>query len=123
VCGAPADACAAGWHVCGHGGALAEIRAITADQCESAGAGRYSAAISHCRTQSGCEYDESWGASYECFESGWCSESVCCGADCGDFGACRGGVWPDRTHIAQGVDQGCGRTTSHRAGGVLCCRD
>ena len=104
-------------------GALADLRQVTGEQCESAGGGRYSAAVSHCRTQSGCEYDESAGAIYECFDSGWCSEPVCCGADCGEFGSCSGGVWTDHTHIPVGTDQGCGQTSADRAGGVLCCHD
>ena len=122
-CAAPTDACATGWHICGASGALADLRQVTGEQCEAAGGGRFSAAVSHCRTQSGCEYDEGAGATYECFDSGWCSEPVCCGADCGQFGACTGGVWPERTHIPVGVDQGCGQTSADRAGGILCCRD
>ncbi|GAB4212745.1 MAG: hypothetical protein OHK0013_35840 [Sandaracinaceae bacterium] len=123
LCGVPADACAAGWHVCGASGSVEEVRRIGAEACEHAGGGRYSAAISHCLTQEGCSYDDGPSARYECFAEGWCSEPVCCGDDCGDFGACTSGVWPDRTHIAQGTDQGCGRTSSVRAGGVLCCKD
>jgi hypothetical protein len=122
-CAVPADACARGWHVCGASGSVDEVRRIGADACERAGGGRYSAAISHCVTQDGCSYDDTAAARYACFPEGWCSEPVCCGNDCGDFGACTSGVWPERTHIAQGTDQGCGRTSSVRAGGVLCCRD
>ena len=121
-CAVPGDACAAGWHVCGATGQVADLRQITGEQCENAGGGRFSAGISHCKTQSGCVYDNSATASYQCFPSGWCSESVCCGNDCGQFGSCTGGVWPDKTHIAVGTDQGCGATSSRRAGGVLCCR-
>lgn len=121
-CAAPADACAPGWQVCGADGSVAALRALRPDQCENAGGGRFSAAVSHCTAQTGCTYDPSPSASYPCFDSGWCSESVCCGNDCGQYGACTGGIWPDRTHIAQGVDQGCGRVSSRRAGGVLCCR-
>jgi hypothetical protein len=123
ACGAPADICAAGWRVCGGSGRIADLTQVSADQCEKAGGGRFSAAISHCETQSGCDYDKRATGDYECFKSGWCSESVCCGADCGQFGSCRDGVWPGKTHIAQGVDQGCGATSSRRAGGLLCCRD
>jgi hypothetical protein len=121
-CAVPADLCAPGWHLCGASGALADLQQVTAEQCEQAGGGRFSAAISHCETQDGCQYDSRANADYECFDRGWCSETVCCGADCGAFGSCRDGVWPGRTHIAQGTDQGCGATTSQRAGGVLCCR-
>lgn len=121
-CAVPGDACAPGWHVCGSTGRVADLRQVSAEQCEKAGGGRFSAGISHCKTQSGCAYDNSAGATYQCFDSGWCSESVCCGNDCGDFGACTGGVWANKTHIAVGTDQGCGATSSRRAGGVLCCR-
>jgi hypothetical protein len=121
-CAAPADACAAGWHVCGASGAIADLRQVGPEQCEQAGGGRFSAALSHCETQSGCAYDTRPEGDYACFESGWCSEPVCCGGDCGDFGACTDGVWPGKTHIAQGTDQGCGAQTSQRAGGLLCCR-
>jgi len=121
-CTTPADACAPGWRVCGAGGAVADLRQVSAEDCSSAGGGRYAAAISHCQSQSGCGVDPSPGAIYACYPTGWCSEPVCCGRDCGEFGICRGGVWPDQTHIPFGQDQGCGNTGSHRAGGVLCCR-
>jgi hypothetical protein len=123
ACGAPADLCAPGWRVCGAGGRIADLTQVSADECERAGGGRFSAAISHCETQSGCTYDRRPNGDYDCFKSGWCSESVCCGGDCGQFGSCTDGVWPHKTHIAQGTDQGCGATSSRRAGGLLCCRD
>ncbi len=121
-CGAPADACAPGWHLCGVDGGLAEIDAIGGESCASAGGGRFVAAASHCATQSGCEYADPATGRYECFESGWCSEPICCGDDC-QFGSCPGGVWPEQTKIAIGTDQGCGAIGSSRARGVLCCRD
>lgn len=120
-CDTPADLCAPGWHVCGANGAVQELRQVSAVDCETAGGGRFSAAISHCKAQQGCSADPSPAASYSCFEHGWCSEPVCCGRDCGQFGACRDGVWQQHTHIPEGVDQGCGSMDSHRAGGVLCC--
>ncbi len=123
-CGVPADACAAGWHVCSRDGRLQDLKGrLTGEQCrKDAGAGRFVAAIFHCRTQSGCQYDADENAVYDCFDSGWCSEPVCCGEDCGT-GACPGGLWEKDTHIAQGTDQGCARMTSTRAGGILCCKD
>jgi hypothetical protein len=121
-CATPADLCAPGWHVCGSNGAVAELRQVSAEECEHAGGGRFAAGISHCKVQQGCAADPTPDASYACFPSGWCSEPVCCGRDCGDFGACRDGVWPQHTHIPFGQDQGCGSTESRRAGGVLCCR-
>ena len=120
-CAVPADACAAGWHVCGASGALAEVSALGAQQCEQAGGGKFVAAISHCKTQDGCSYDNPQTGSYSCFASGWCSEPVCCGSDCG-FGVCPSGIWKDHTHIAVGTDQGCGAIKASRARGILCCR-
>lgn len=122
ACSVPADACAPGWHVCASTGRIAELRQVTGQQCEQAGGGRFSAGASHCQTQDGCQYDTTANANYSCFESGWCSEPVCCGSDCGEFGACTGGVWENLTHIPVGTDQGCAASTSQRAGGVLCCR-
>jgi hypothetical protein len=121
-CLVPADLCAPGWHVCGASGAVRELRAVSPADCEQAGGGRFAAAISHCKTQSGCAVDDSPGAIYDCYPSGWCSEPVCCGRNCGEFGSCRSGVWQDHTHIPFGVDQGCASTDARRAGGVLCCR-
>lgn len=123
-CHVPADICAAGWHICGTSGAVAEVKQLTVDQCASAGGGRYVTAISHCLTQdTRCVYDTAPDAIYQCFPTGWCSEAVCCGAQCTQTGACPDGVWPGATHIAKGVDQGCGAIDAQRAGGgVLCCK-
>ncbi len=121
-CAAPADACAPGWHMCGSSGAVSDLLRVTPQQCEHAGGGRFVAAISHCKAQNGCTYDDPKTANYACFESGWCSEPVCCGSDCGEFGVCRDGVWPGMTHIPVGTDQGCGSIGSSRARGVLCCK-
>jgi hypothetical protein len=122
-CASPADACAPGWRICAANGAVADLLQIgSGEACEQAGGGRFSAGMSHCLTQSGCEYKPTPDGNYPCFDSGWCSEPVCCGADCGDFGACTGGVWENKTHIPVGTDQGCGAQTSQRAGGLLCCK-
>jgi hypothetical protein len=121
-CPTPGDACAPGWRVCGANGKVTDLMQVTGEQCEQAGGGRFSAAISHCTAQSGCQYDKNPGATYPCFDDGWCSEPVCCGNDCGDFGACTDGVWQAQTHIPVGTDQGCNKASSARAGGILCCR-
>lgn len=121
-CMAPADACATGWHLCGDSGKIADLTRVTAAQCEAAGGGRFVAALSHCETQQDCVYDNAQTGDYACFEQGWCSEPVCCGNDCGEFGVCRDGVWPGATHIPVGTDQGCGKIGSSRARGVLCCK-
>lgn len=122
-CAVPADVCAAGWHICSQSGLLADLDRVTAEQCrKNAGPGRFVAAISHCKTQSGCKYESGENASYDCFPKGWCSEPVCCGENCGT-GSCPSGIWANDTHIAKGTDQGCGAMTSSRAGGILCCKD
>lgn len=121
ACAAPADACAEGWHLCGFDGGLDEIDAIGGDACQSAGGGRFVAAVSHCEEQRDCKYDDPARGNYECFEDGWCSEPICCGSDC-EFGVCTDGVWTGKTRIAIGTDQGCGAIGSSRARGVLCCR-
>lgn len=124
ACDVPADACGPGWHPCGASGLVAELRdRVTPADCEGAGGGRFVAAISHCKTQSSCVYDLTAEATYACFATGWCSEAVCCGSQCQQFGACTGGLWANRTHIAQGTDQGCGAITASRAGGILCCKE
>lgn len=122
ACPSPADACAPGWNICGHDGRIAPVHAIGADACAQAGGGRFVAAISHCETQEGCVYDNPARGDYACFERGWCSEPVCCGANCRQTGVCPDGVWPGKTSIAIGPDQGCGAIASSRARGILCCR-
>jgi hypothetical protein len=127
-CVVPADACAPGWHVCGADGRLAEVLALGAEACRQAGGARYGTALSHCETQEGCVYDARASGGdgdgrYDCFESGWCSEAICCGRGCGELGACTDGLWRGATYITRGADQGCGAMTSHRAGAVLCCKD
>lgn len=122
ACQAPADACAPGWNICGHDGRIAPVHAIGAEACARAGGGRFVAALSHCETQEGCVYDNPARGDYACFERGWCSEPVCCGANCRELGVCPDGVWPGKTSIAIGTDQGCGAIASSRARGVLCCR-
>jgi len=122
TCPEAVDLCAPGWHVCGTSGLVAEVSQLSATECDNAGGGRYVTAISHCLTQSGCQYDTSSTAVYDCWASGWCSEPVCCGQTCTGLGACPSGVWPNDTNIPVGTDQGCAAITSRRAGGVLCCR-
>jgi hypothetical protein len=122
ACAAPADACAPGWHICGASGATADLKQVSGEQCEHAGGGRFSAGISHCKTNRDCEYDQAPDAVYPCMDDGWCSEPVCCGDDCGGFGVCQDGIWPKKTHIPVGTDQGCNHASSARAGGLLCCR-
>jgi uncharacterized protein (TIGR02722 family) len=125
-CAEPADACAAGWHVCGRDGNVNDLFGrVSATDCEQAAPGGiFSAGMSHCAAQQGCKYGlpVPSARAFPCFKDGWCSEPVCCGHGCGT-GTCPDGVWPGKTHIAQGTDQGCARISSKRAGGVLCCKD
>lgn len=122
-CGVPADLCAAGWRVCGASGDASALAALSASDCEGAGSLRYFAAISHCSTQTigTCDYDRDGTPTYDCFDAGWCSEAVCCGAGCPSVGACADALWPGRTHIWGGQAASCG-TMSPRRAGVLCCR-
>jgi hypothetical protein len=121
TCSTAADLCASGWHLCASGGSAIEVtHNLTPDQCDFAGGGRYVAATSHCLGL--CVYDPSGNEMYPCNPIGDCAEPVCCGEACRNFGECIDAIWPGRTHITNGRDQGCGMITSVRAGGVLCCR-
>ena len=123
ACAAPADACGSGWHVCGTSGAVSELRRLTADECAFGGEGQFFGAISHCAAQTAtCAYDLTPTASYDCYDSGFCSESVCCGTACTGAGVCAGGVWAGWTHIANAGDP-CGAFLAKTEGnGVLCCQ-
>lgn len=121
ACAVPADLCATGWRVCGSDGAVSDLARITAAECENVSNGRYVGAMSHCKEQEGCVAD-SPGGRYPCFASGWCAEPVCCGRGCLGYGACRSGVWPDRTHTILGQDHGCAKMPPLAMGGVLCCK-
>ncbi len=121
-CASPDDACGPGWHVCGTSGSVAELRAYSADECQNAGNGMFISAISHCAAQGNtCNYDTTSTANYACYESGWCSEAVCCGSACTRQGICPDGVWTGATHITPSESNGCGAATAPAAGGVLCC--
>ena len=121
-CATPANLCAPGWHVCGSDGAVAELRQVSAEECETAGGGRFAAAISHCKEQHGCAADPAPNASYACYPHGWCSEPVCCGRDCGQFGLCRDGVWPQPRTSRSARIEGLRLDRVAAGGGILCCR-
>ncbi len=93
---------------------------LSAQACREAGGATYAAALSHCATDSGCQYDP---LTYPCMDAGWCSEAVCCGAGCTGQGACPDGIWPGETFIVTHVGASCGQAESRRTGGVLCCRE
>lgn len=117
-CAVPADACAAGWHVCGTSGVLAELPAVQPDECAAAGTGRFVAAMSHCTNNvDTCEY----GPTLPCFDSDFCSEPVCCGSGCVTDQGCLDALWPGATPIATSTGVGCGMFPATLAEGVLCC--
>ncbi len=123
-CAVPADVCAPGWHVCGADGNPREVRErASADLCHNAGPGRFNAGMSHSPTD---EIDPcpriTAATKLPCVQAGLGSEPVCCGNDC-QYGACKDGVWKDKTKISRGTSEGCGAVTSERNGGVLCCYD
>jgi hypothetical protein len=120
VCAVPASACALGWHVCATSGAFTELAAISADECHGAAAsGRFVAASSHCTSMAVCEY----GATLPCFDSGFCSEPVCCGPACYQSPGCPDGVWSAGTWTSAPSSDGCGAQPSAQDLGVLCCLD
>jgi hypothetical protein len=118
TCGAPADACQIGWHICGTAGDPAELSS-RATESECAGAGgadaAYVAAMSHC-TEVPCVYD----LPLPCTTSGNCSEPVCCGDGCRTDQGCLEAVYTV-TAITDTVN-GCGNLPSSLVTGVLCCQ-
>lgn len=120
-CGAPVDACAPGWHVCGDTGDPTELSSrITALQCQTAIEGRFVAAMQHCLTATPCVYTAPLG----CPAGGACSEPVCCGLTCQTVNNCKDAVFSGGTMI---VSTGmylpaCGSVPSDAITGVLCCR-
>lgn len=120
ACAVPASACATGWHLCGASGAIAELAAVNVDDCHAAAPGRFIAAISHCANNvDTCVYD----STLPCYDSGWCSEPVCCGAGCSQGAGCMDGVWAAGTRISADDSIGCGALPSATDLGVLCCRN
>jgi hypothetical protein len=113
--------CASGWHICMKGGGPLELPnyGVTASACESAGDGMFLAASSHCTAYPSC----STTYPLDCKESGYCSEPICCGSDCG-FGSCKDAIWEGETRINVGTSHGCANSPSSTSGatGVLCCR-
>lgn len=124
-CVEPADACAAGWSVCGIDGNPKTISdRADANACLTVGGlgtGAFAAGLSHCTDPLVfCKYD----APYPCTPTGDCSESVCCGPDCSAKIGCPDGVYPGTTRVAaaNSVD-GCGALGASTITGVLCCED
>jgi hypothetical protein len=119
TCTVPADACAAGWHVCARDGARTDLAALSASQCQDEGGpGTFAAGTSHCAPlMTECEYPPL----LPCFESGPCSQPMCCGQQCRGGNQCRDAFWPGETN-ATGT-AGCGAFVADEATGVLCCAD
>ncbi len=123
-CGVPADVCAPGWHVCGHEGKADDMKTRTTQKaCDTAGPGRFNAALSHSPTD---EIDPcpriTKNTDLPCVQAGIGAEPVCCGNDC-QFGKCKDAVWKGKSRISRGTTEGCGAMTSERNGGILCCYD
>ncbi len=124
VCEVPADACAPGWHVCGHEGKNRDLKTHTTWRAcaEEAGPGKFVAAMSHGQTDELCPPPPTPSTIFPCMDSGLCSEPICCGEDC-QQGKCKDAIWRGKTYISLGKAEGCGSVTSERNGGVLCCYD
>lgn len=125
MCSVPADACDAGWHVCGDNGDPLEVYAnATAAQCATVGgAGQaYAGALSHCATQGPiCDY----APPFPCLGMGeGCTEPVCCGPGCTGGQSCKDGVYANATRVVSGgVGYACNALQANTITGVMCCRD
>jgi hypothetical protein len=124
ACVAPADACAAGWHICVTGGDATELRtALTGSQCD-AEPGSYVAAASHCTppvqtcTLGMTVFPCPTNAGYVP-----CTQPICCGTTCDAVNACQDAVWPGQTHENAAMGPSCGTTLPTSQDGVLCCVD
>jgi hypothetical protein len=115
TCGSPADACAAGWHVCGNSPAGPDdIRMRVSQQACAQVPGRFAGALGDVSCT-------------ECPSGSGGSGAVCCGATCvNQHGDC---IWPGATPwvgIVDGNADKCSANTQLRRiadWGVLCCRD
>ncbi len=123
-CNEPADVCAEGWHVCGAGGNVQELRERLAwEHCQTgAGPSKFIAAISHNNGDDRCDPWRRDGGATLCKGPGFGGEAVCCGKDC-EYSRCRNGVWRRRTRTALGPLEGCAKVSSDRNGGIMCCKD
>lgn len=112
-CAGPADACAAGWHVCA---APRELRALDQASCTHAGPGQFLGGASACVGEDACA-EPTDGLS--CMSEGACSGAVCCGTLCtlGPPACARSAARLPRAGVA------CGAVESAPPRGVLCCKD
>lgn len=121
-CDFAADACAAGWHICGDTGDPTDVSSeLTEAQCAAAGAqsdSRFVAAMSHCISDDPvCDYT----LPMPCEDLNSCSEPVCCGAGCRTDAGCPDVVYNGKTRIAGSMTDGCGALLPTSATGVMCC--
>ena len=130
MCPVPADACAAGWHVCATDGDPTDLSSrITGEECLAAGgatAGSFVAASSHCSDCGGscmleqhCVYD----VVRECLATpaGPCIEPLCCGPSCDVGNLCQLGFFATPTHMGA-TGYPCGALPASSQTGVLCCQ-
>lgn len=126
LCAVPADACAAGWHVCGTNGQADELTTrVSQDDCAAATGStvanpRFVTAFSHCSS-----YDMgvcAYAAPLPCDLENDCSEPVCCGPGCRNDAGCTDGAYVQATRIAGSTTNGCGQMLAADVSGVLCCR-
>lgn len=110
ACAAPADACAAGWHVC----RADDLRPVDPLRCLGAGVGQFLAAASICSSEGAC------GPASACLAEGDCAPAICCGTYCVPAESCDDGVWHDFTWRTQDA---CGAVPVSPLRGVLCCAD
>ena len=116
-CLAPESACADGWHICGTSGSIGELSGLDVGECHTV-PGQFVAAMSHCTNNAAtCDY----AAILPCFESGFCSEPVCCGVGCYASPGCPSGVWLNATWIHANNGDGCNSFAAGTSTGVLCC--
>ena len=125
LCAAPADACAAGWHVCGSNGQPTELTSrMTQDDCANAGGSndvdaRFAGALSHCvdYNMAVCNYAVPRG----CASDQACAEPICCGIGCRLGVGCPSGAFASQG-VAGTLMNGCGAMNAVDITGVLCCR-
>ncbi len=123
-CGAPADACAAGWRPCLSDFSVPALSAaglraaMTEGACAAGDGGRFLTAMSHADCQQ-CGAGPS-AEDKGCRPMGCGSEAICCGAGC-VLASCPSGLFANATTIYDNQAHGCGFVAPSVADGVLCC--
>jgi hypothetical protein len=120
ACAVPADACAAGWHMCGTSGDVRELLVVTAPECLGE-QGVFVAASSTCQSAvPSCTYPAPGAFPCTGGKAIPCSQPICCGNGCLGVG-CPDGVWAGMTTEST-ISYGCGDTPVTGLTGVLCCQ-